>query len=442
LIFTVGVGVATALLFGTGAAFRMSRVAPINALKEHGGTARRSARSSLGGSLVVAQVALSVVLLVASGLFVRTFVSLATRDAGFERDRVLLVTLNSLRAVQEPSKRLPLFEDARKAVATLPGVADAAVSEITPVQGGGWVVNIEVSGGTAVPMTLIGGIANGFGNAISPGWFRTFGVPLLAGRDFTAHDRTGTPLVAIVNQALVRAFLGGESPIGRTITLSLARDAPREIVGVVADALYNSVRESAPPTVYVPFAQSEPPGPAAVTVKLSVRSTGGDPLLLTKSVAAAIATVNPNLALTFRTLSDQVNASLAQERLIATLSGFFSGLGLVLAGLGLYGVTAYAVAGRRREIGIRMALGAARGRVVRLVMSRVSIQVGLGVLIGGVVSLWASRFVATLLYGLEPRDPATLAGSAVILSAVAALAAWLPARRASHIDPAEILREG
>ena len=192
----------------------------------------------------------------------------------------------------------------------------------------------------------------------------------------------------------------------------------------------------------MPFAQADRPGPAAVSVKLSVRSTGGDPSLLTKSVAAAIATVNPNLALTFRTLSDQVNASLAQERLIAMLSGFFSGLGLVLAGLGLYGVTAYAVAGRRREIGIRVALGAARGRVVRLVVSRVSIQVGLGVLIGGVVSLWASKFVATLLYGLEPRDPTTLIGSALVLSAVAALAAWLPARRASRIDPAQVLREG
>ena len=157
---------------------------------------------------------------------------------------------------------------------------------------------------------------------------------------------------------------------------------------------------------------------------------------------AAAASVNPNLALTFRTLSDQVNASLNQERLIAMLSGFFSGLGLLLAGLGLYGVTVYAVAGRRREIGIRMALGATRSRVIRLVMSRVSIQVACGVAIGGVVSLWASQFVAALLYDLEPRDLTTLIGAAVTLGAVAALAAWLPARRASHIDPAQVLREG
>jgi predicted permease len=339
-------------------------------------------------------------------------------------------------------QRLPLFERAREAVATTPGVADAALSEVTPVQGGGMVVNIEVSGGTAVPMTLIGGIANGFGNSVSPEWFRTFGIPLVAGRAFTTHDRTGTPLVAIVNQALARSFLGAGSPIGRTITLSLTHEAPREIVGVVADTLYNSVREAAPPTVYLPLSQPEPAGRAAVSLKLSVRSAGGNPSLLTKSVAAAVASVNPNFALTFRTLSDQVNASLAQERLIAMLSGFFSGLGLLLAGLGLYGVTAYAVAGRRREIGVRMALGAAPGSVIKLVLSRVTVQVALGVAIGGAMSLWASKFVATLLYGLEPRDVTTLIGAAVVLGGVAAMAAWLPARRAARIDPAEVLREG
>jgi putative ABC transport system permease protein len=412
LLFTIAVGIATALLFGTGPALQMSRVAPISALKEHSGTARESPRSSLGSALIVAQVALSVVLLVAAGLFVRTFASLAIRDAGFERDRVLLVTLNAQRALENPSQRRQMYERAREAVATLPGVSDAAVSEVTPVQGGGMVVNIEVAGGTAVPMTLLGGIANGFGNSVSPGWFRTFGVAIVAGRDFTADDRTGTPLVAIVNQALARAFLGDASPLGHTITLSLLHEAPREIVGVVANTVYTSVR-----------------------------STGGAPVTLTKSVAAAVAKVNPNLALTFRTLSDQVNASFAQERLVAMLSGFFSGLGLLLAGLGLYGVTAYAVAGRRREIGIRVALGAVPGRVIRLVMSRVSTQVALGVAIGGVVSLWASKFVATLLYGLEPRDLPTLIGAAVTLGAVAALAAWLPARRASRIDPAQVLRE-
>jgi predicted permease len=444
LMFTIGVAVMTALLFGTGAALRMSRVTPINALKEHGYASREGARASLGSGLIVAQVALSVVLLVAAGLFVRTFASLAIRDAGFERDRVLLVTLNSQRALEDPSQRLPLYERARDAVRALPGVTDAALSEFTPTQGGGIVFNIDVPGGAAVPMTVVGGIGNGFGNTVSPEWFRTFGVALVAGRDFTVHDRAGAPLVAIVNQALARAFLGGASPLGRTITLSRTQEAPREIVGVVADAAYRSVREAVPPTAYIPLAQRSPdgPGPAGVSLKLSVRSSGAAPARLTKSVVAAVANVNPNLALTFRTLSDQVNASFAQERLIAMLAGFFSGLGLLLAGLGLYGVTAYAVAGRRREIGIRMALGAAPRSVVRLVVSRVSYQVAVGVAIGGAASLWASKFVAILLYGLAPRDLTTLIGAAVILGAVAALAAWLAARRASRIDPAKVLRDG
>jgi ABC-type antimicrobial peptide transport system permease subunit len=163
--------------------------------------------------------------------------------------------------------------------------------------------------------------------------------------------------------------------------------------------------------------------------------------MLTRSVATALATVNPRLALTFRTLSDQVNATVTRERVVALLSGFFGALALLLAGLGLYGVTSYAVSRRRIEIGIRMALGAAPAGVVRLVLSRVTMLVGIGVVVGAGVSLWASKFVATLLYGLEPRDPVTLVASAALLATVGAVAGWLPARRASRIDPAEVLRD-
>jgi putative ABC transport system permease protein len=440
LMFTVGVGVMTALLFGTGPAFQMSRVAPLTALKQPGDLKRGHAHASLGSGLIVVQVALSVVLLVAAGLFVRTFAALSNRDPGFERNRVLLVNVNAQRAVEEPSQRLALYERVREAVGGLPGVADTALSAVTPVQGGGMVLNIDVSGGTTVPSTLIGGIANGYGNSVSPGWFHTFGITLIAGRDFTPRDRTGAPLVAIVNQALAREFLNGANPLGHTITLNLTHDAPREIVGVVTDALYRSIREPALPTVYLPLAQPDLPPLPDATVSLGVRSTGAAPGLLTKSIVVAVEKVSPNLTLTFRPLSEQVNASFAQERLIALLSGFFSGLGLLLAGLGLYGVTAYAVAGRRREIGIRMALGATAASVVQIILSRVSVQVVVGLVIGSVVSVWASQFIAALLYGLEPRDLPTLIGAAVILAAVAALAAWLPARRATTVDPMVSLR--
>jgi putative ABC transport system permease protein len=200
------------------------------------------------------------------------------------------------------------------------------------------------------------------------------------------------------------------------------------------------VKEPVPPTMYVPVAQSEDGRPAA-KLNLTVRASIGSPALLTRSIAAAVNGVHPDLALTFRPLSDQVNASLAQERIVAMLSGFFGALALLLAGLGLYGVTSYAVTRRRTEIGIRMALGAEPAGVVRLVLSRVSVLIGIGVAAGAGISVWASKFVASLLYGLEPRDPATLIGAAVTLAAIGAMAGWLPAYRASRIDPAEVLRD-
>jgi ABC-type antimicrobial peptide transport system permease subunit len=212
---------------------------------------------------------------------------------------------------------------------------------------------------------------------------------------------------------------------------------PTTIVGVVGDAAYRSVRDEVQPTMYAPLAQMSI---APVIVKISVRSATTSPAALARSVAAALTAVDRNLAFDFVPLVDQVSASLTQERLVAWLSGFFGALALLLAGLGLYGVTSYAVTRRRTELGIRMALGAAPGSVVRLVLSRVCVLVALGVVIGGAVSLWASRFVAFLLYGLEPRDPATLVGAVGVLATVSALAAWLPAWRASRIDPAVVLR--
>jgi putative ABC transport system permease protein len=245
----------------------------------------------------------------------------------------------------------------------------------------------------------------------------------------------------VVNEAFVRIFLKGVNPLGRTLTLAIkgpTSGLPLEIVGVAADAVYRSLRDPVPPTIYLPFAQQQL---RLTVVSLSVRSSSGSPLRLIRSLENAINAVNPELALTFHPLADQVNASLTQERVVAMLSAAFGGLALLLAGVGLYGVTSYAVSRRRTEIGIRMALGAAPAGIVRLVLSRVSRLVGAGVIVGAGASLWASRFVAALVYGLAPRDPVTLIGAAFMLAAVAALAGWLPAWRASRIDPAEVLRE-
>jgi putative ABC transport system permease protein len=210
------------------------------------------------------------------------------------------------------------------------------------------------------------------------------------------------------------------------------------IVGLAADAVYSIPRDPVPPTMYVPLEQRRDLLPSSIT--LSVRAVTS-PASLTKSITAAIAVVDPNLVLTFRPLADQVRDTLIQERLLATLSGFFGVLALLLAGLGLYGITAYTVSRRRNEIGIRMALGATPAGIIRLILTRVCILVVLGIVIGSAASAWASRFVASLLYGIEPHDLVTLAGASSLLAAISALAGWLPARRAARIDLAAVLRE-
>jgi predicted permease len=440
LTFTIGVTLVTALLFGTAPALRAAGVAPIEALKEHTRSGAGNARAGVASGLVVAQVALSVVLVVAAGLFVRTFSSLASVPLGFEHGRVLIVNVSALRSTVDPSQRIALYERVRDVVRSVPGVAEAAVSVVTPVSGSTWNNRMKVSGSVELPERQ----RQSNVNYVTPGWLSTYGTPTLAGRDIHPQDRKGAPPIVLVNQAFARRFFAGASPMGHTVQIDgvLGRGHEMEIVGLVADAVYRSLREPVPPTMYVPLAQyNESLSPPLPAVSLSVRASGGSPMLLTKSVAAAIATVDPNLALTFRPLSDQVNASLTQERVIAMLSGFFGALALLLAGLGLYGVTSYAVTRRRAEIGIRMALGAAPAGVVRLVLSRVALLVGLGILVGAGASLWLSKFVSTLLYGLQPRDPVTLAGAAVTLAAVGTLAGWLPAYRASRIDPAVVLRD-
>jgi predicted permease len=439
LAFTTGITLATALLFGTAPAFRAAGVAPMEAIKDQGrGAGGDTGRMSVASALIVAQVALSVLLVVAAALFMRTFEKLARLDLGFDPTRILVVTMSAEHASIESAQRTAVFERARQAVQALPGVEKAALSFVTPVSGYAWGNRLEVSGGVALTETERGARRN----QVSPQFFEAYGQRLVAGRNFTDGDRNGAPLVAIVNEAFARTFLNGSSPIGHTLRRFPLRagEPSLEIVGVAGDAVYRRLREPIPPTVYSPVMQSNPEVPSS-EYNLNVRAAARSLPLLTRSIADAIGGVNKDLALTFRPLSDQVSASLAQERIVAMLSGFFGGLALLLAALGLYGVTSYAVSRRRGEIGIRMALGAAPGSVIRLVLGRVSMLVGIGIVVGAGLSLWASKFVSTLLYGLEPRDPATLVASAGVLAVVGAIAGWLPARRASRIDPAEVLRD-
>jgi predicted permease len=434
--FTIGVTAAVTLLFGIAPALRAMNILPSGALRASHQVASGQTRLGPSAALIVVQVALSIVLVVGAGLFLSTFSSLIAVPLGFEPDRVLIAGVSADDARARPDQRLRLFERTREAIRMLPGVTDAAFSFLTPVSGPILLRPVELAGGTSLPeRERLSSV-----NFVSPGWFNTLGTPIVAGREFTDADRAGTPPVVVVNQAFARRFLNGESRPGRLVTVGIVgpNAGSVEVVGVAADAVYSSLREPAPPTMYFPLAQLLNGPPASLT--LSVRSERGSPLLLARSVAAAIAAVNPEAVLTFRPLADQINASLAQERVVAMLSGFFGGLAVLLAGLGLFGVTSYSISRRRREIGIRIALGAAPIAVLRLVLARVFVLVGMGVVIGAGVSLWATQFVAALLFGLEPRDPTTFAGAAVVLVGVGVLAALPPAWHAARIDPAVVLR--
>ena len=438
--FTTLVAVGTAVIFGLAPAIRASRVAPNDALKEQGRAVSGDGHRSLGGPLVVAQVALSLVLVVAAGLFVRTFTTLANRDLGFTFDPLLVVSIDAERSKTPEAGRPALFEQVAQAVAVVPGIETSGVSAVTPVSGMMWNNRFEFPEMPSLSqrdrtMNI---------NFVTPGWFNTYDTPILSGRDFEARDRAGSPGVAVVNEAYVARFVkAGANPLEQLVRPQARPNqpppAPLQIVGVVKNAVYRSVRDPAGPIVYRPMAQADEFPPF---VSATVRSTSGSPALLTKSIVTAIGQVDADLSLTFRPLGEQIRGSLAQERVIAMLSGFFGALALLLAGIGLYGVTSYAVSRRRTEIGIRMALGADASGVVRLVLARVAILVGFGVIVGTGISIWASRFVGTLLYGLDPRDPITLIGAVAVLGTIGALAGWLPARRAARIDPAEALRQG
>ncbi len=436
--FTALIAVGTALIFGTAPAFRASGVTPNDALKERGRGLVGDGRLGLGNFLVVVQVALSLLLLVAAGLFVRTFTSLSNLQLGFDSNPILVASVNAARATSNADERPALYERLRQAAEHVPGVAGAAASAVTPVSGSTWQYAVE-----RVDDRIIGEKDRGvYVNLVSPGWFQTFGTRFIGGRDFSDRDTKSAPHVVIVNEAFARKFTNGANPIGHHFRQPEYPDRPafdQEIVGYVQDAVYRSLRAPVPPTMYVPIRQQ---WEAPSGISISVRAAGGSPALLTKSVAAAMAAVHPGITMTFRPLAEQVKGSLIQERVVAMMSGFFGGLALLLAGLGLYGVTSYAVNRRRTELGIRMALGAGPAGVVGLVLRRVGVLVCAGVVVGGAVSWALARFVATLLYGLEPHDPVTLAAAAVLLGAIGALAGWLPARRASRIDPAQVLREG
>ncbi len=439
--FTAALACLSAITAGVAPVIGLRSVTAGGALKDAGRGIAGDRRFAVRSTLVVVQIAVSLVLVVAAVLFLRTFTSLNQLPLGFEPEPLLVAELNLQASGGPPQERGARVERLRDAAAAVPGVRSASVSAERLLAGGGWSTGLVGVGDG--PMVRLRSLGRPFLwlNATTPGWFKTMGMSLRSGRDFDAGDRVGNRPVAIVNEAFVRQYLPGDQPIGQRVRLGSDPKTHHEIVGVVGDAVYATPREGMVATMYVPVAQ-RPPATFWATVFLTVNATPGRRAAVERDVAAALTRVDPAVNFTFGTFDQLVEATVTQERLIAMLSAFFGGLALLLAAVGLYGVVAHAVRARQTEIGLRMALGAAPSSIVRLVFQHVGILIAAGLAFGLAGSLWAVRFVETLLFHQQARDPMTFAGAAVVLVAVGVLAAWMPARRAARLDPATVLREG
>lgn len=438
LAFTTSIATATGVLFGLAPAWRAARVAPDVAMKSQGrGAATGHSRFSMGKALVVAQIALSLLLVAGAVLLLGSWRRLANVDPGFRSDHVLLISAG-LRAesVGAPvEQRSALRRQILEQLRGIPGVRSASASQITPISTSAWNQNIKADGFTPVTEDA----STMWMNEVSEGYFATTGTRLVAGRDFDATDRPSSLKVAIVNQAMAQKVFGARSAIGQHFEMveGDGYGPPIQIVGVVANAKYGSMRETAQPIAYIAMRQDQDPG---MGTNFEVRTVGPTTAII-PSIKKAIAQVAPHASLDFTTLERQVAESLQVPRTLATLSGFFGGLALLLAMIGLYGIMSYTVARRRNEIGVRIALGATQGRVVRMVMGEVGRIVIVGVAIGMILTLSVARLVSAFLYGVKPSDPVTMVLSAVVLAAVAICAAMLPAWRAARLDPVTALRD-
>lgn len=436
LAFTATVAILTGLLFGLAPAWRGTRVDPQSAMKANARGVIEGSRFGLGKALVVFQVALSLLLVVGAGLMLTTFFRLETLDAGFEREHILLTSVDLRNGHYPPERRGAVYREMLERLRALPGVRSVSDSVMTPVSFSMW--NQLLQFDNYASKGRFDTLADF--NQVSDGFFATLGTPLLAGRDFNAGDTPESTPVAIVNQALAKKFFANENPLGQRFRMEEGKGLtdPIEIVGIVKDAKYEDLREQPPPTGYLPMSQKAKPN---ASLTFEVRSAGAAPTALISAIKSAIAEVNPDVSLQFKSFAVQIDESLTRERLLATLSGFFGGLALLLATIGLYGVMSYNVARRRNEIGIRMALGAEQSRVLRMVLREVAILIGVGLIIGLGAAIATTRFVESFLYGMKPNDPRTLSLAAVVLALVAALAGFLPARRASRLDPMAALRD-
>jgi predicted permease len=430
--FTAGLAIVTCVLFGLTPAIRVTRRKAGALIKEAGRrmTAGRE-RFTLRRALAVAQVALSLVLVASALLFARSLGNIARLDVGFQQENVVTATAVFQR-LNLPQERIQSFKDEMiERVRAIPGVESAAITHLIPLRdwGGGntWIDGTGTRNPSHTSLSRVG-----------PGYFKTLQVPLLAGRDFDARDRIGSPDVAIVNQAFARKFLDGANPVGRRLWIEATPGSPDtvfDIVGLVGDTKYEDLREEFQPIVYYASAQDEAGAGAQIMIRsrLTQAETVG-------AVKRVLNEINPAITVKFDWLKPLIDATILRERLMATLSGFFGLLALLLACIGLYGILSYGVASRTTELGIRMALGAQRRDVFWLILREALWLVLIGMAVGVPLIFAVTRLAATLLFDLSPTDPFSLIAAALLLFGVAMLAGYLPSRRATRVDPMVALR--
>jgi predicted permease len=431
LVSTAGVALLTGILFGLAPAFRGCRINVAPALKENAATsvALKSAgrRFGLGSSLVIAQVGLSVVVLISAGLLVRTLANLRSVDPGFDTHNLLLFGINPEQAGYKGDKIQTLYAELHNRLASIPGVISSTYSKLPFLRSVAWGGHVHIEGQPEKPAPETNMLAAG------PDFFETMRIPIVAGRTFSAFDlQSGRP-VAIVNQHFARRFLQGRNPVGAHFATGGDKNqVQREIIGVVADSKYDDLRKPVEATVYIPFQE----GVAFFELRTSRR-----PEALIPTVRRVVAGLDDNLPVfEVRTQTEVIDHLLFTERLVARLSALFGVLAFVLACMGLYGLLSYEVARRTREIGIRSAMGAQERDVLRLVVGQGIALVALGAVAGIAGAFGLTRYLQSLLYGVRPTDPATFIGVALLLGAVSLAACYIPARRATKVDPIVALR--
>jgi predicted permease len=429
LMFCFATSIAAGVFFGLAPAWQTTKSEITSAIKNDAAQANRSRRLGIRDMLLAGQVALAIVLLVGAALLVGTLRNLSSANSGFRSDNVLQLSLNPRQAGYTAVQMRSFYDRLLDRVRALPGVHAASFID------SGLMSERNQSEDLYPPGYQPGPNEDVFSefNAIAPSFFETLGIARVAGRDFDTRDDQGAPNVAIVNEPYARHFFGARDPIGQHIGVGGKPDAT--IVGIVRATKYRSMRDESPRIVYFPFAQA---GFGQTTLYVQA---GVAPLTLVASIRRIAGALDKDAAVyDIKTLARQMDESMWQERLIAWLSSFFGLFALVLAATGLYGVVSYRVSTRTREIGIRMALGAERGQVVRSVLRQIALLTISGIAFGLIVAFVAARFVGSLLYGLSPRDPIALAVAAAIMLAAAVVAAYLPAIRASKVDPMVALR--